>query len=152
MHWTSWAPDMLVNTAKPVCTSVYLGVIFHTAVRHWKCHHDEFARINNGRVWDAYLIAHVYESLGVCVSGGGLLFPGSLTIWIISSAFSLWTPGEVAAVGHSGTGALPEPHSQLYTRLHCGCGGLRHYKSVSLIKYWHFYTAGPLSVRFIFLF
>lgn len=95
----------------------------------------------------------LWKCLCVCVEGA-FCFQALWLIWIIS-AFSPWTPGEVAAVGHSGTGALQEPHSQLYTGLHCGRGGLRHYKSVSLMKYFEFLyfnsAAGPLSVRLVFL-
>lgn len=74
----------------------------------------------------------VWVSVYVCVWREPTSQALWLSIWIISvsSAVSLWTPGEVAALGHSGTGALPEPHPQLHPGLHCGRGGLWHYKSV----------------------
>lgn len=74
------------------------------------------------------ILLHVSVHVCVCVQA----LSDSLTnLYSASSAFSLWTPGEVAAVGHSRTGALQEPHPQLYTRLHGGRGRLRHHKSVA---------------------
>lgn len=111
----------------------------HTAVWPGRGHHDSGCVVHYRPVSCSMCACDgsgcVVEA---CVSGESLMFPGSLTIRIISasSAFSLWTPGEVAALGHGGTGALQEPHSQLHTRLHCGCGCLRHYKWVSLMSSW----------------
>lgn len=140
-HVICVAYDKWMNSIKPVCMSVHLE--------------ESFIQL------DRYLIACVYGCVcvvcvWVCVCGGSLLFPGSLTIWIISasSAFSLWTPGEVAALGHGGTGALQEPHSQLHSGLHCGCGGLRYYKSVSLIGCVNAILTLlclPVSARLLFL-
>lgn len=65
----------------------------------------------------------------VCV--GSPVCPGSLTM-AVTSAVSPWTSGQVAAVGHGGTGALQEPHPQLHPGLHRGGGRLRHHKSVSI--------------------
>lgn len=43
---------------------------------------------------------------------------------ILGLDLGLCFPGEAAALGHGGAGALPEPHPQLHPRLHCCGGGL----------------------------
>lgn len=48
--------------------------------------------------------------------------------------------GEVTAVGHGGSGALQEPHPQLHTRLHCGCGGVRYHKWVFYMHLQYLHT------------
>ena len=121
-----------MNTVTPVCLS--WGIFSYSSATLNRSPWGVPICLNNACLYILFCVYVLCKSL--CLCGGSRLFPGSLTIWIISasSAFSLWTPGEVAALGHSRTRALQEPHSQLYPGLHCGCGGLRHHKSVSLKK------------------